>query len=828
MSPAEHLRPFDPPLGFPPPPCKKWPPPPSLTPYTSTTSPFPPSRPETSRLAAAMAASWATSASSLTDQDDPFLHSPSFVDDDPSSYLLYPPGFGPVEDCLPLPPSPGHDPPLLLPGETGATGLPDNPYGFGLKGGDLELDGNTWAEMELGEGSGESQAGGLPPDALSDRFCFVGTWDWDDVPMFSRSPHCGSGDGFSPVKRGFDAGVLTPYDVDARSSGCSVAGMGKELAAVREEDVTGTTESPVLTTQSKAEADDVAETSSRGDRFSKCDERGSSSSGFSSSPPPILAPSIGEQNSGGGRDFQGDDDNKEEGDDGKGKKMDEVSDFEEGEIRTRDHEVVVDGSTDRDVVSAVEEPSWSLDELQIIGNRVIVEGIQKPSPLISKGSLLWITKTSAPLGPIDEVVGAGRNPCFVVSYKSVEEVPAGISEGASVSFVIFDDPRLHKEALSDEMKFPGVQKEAELIRPPPHQANGGRETGRLRNEESLESRSLLSEYKGKAQFNMVSGGLQRDTQRLAPCASSTVPPVEHPPHLPTHPQAMPQPPYVPKSMQAPPWVSHIPGRLKQPPCQPCVRDQLQAGAPSPLHCWNPTKYYQAPPFLGTSSGGSLPAGLLGSGQVCPGGPHIVHSVPHGGQPDGPIGVLELQNLLSNAAWASHRSSHQQFDNDLPIMLPGNGMPCHHPQDVHAFHDRHHNQTFPHFATTDGITFEHHCCHSLGMPTDTSCRQGGLSHHPAYDSLRCLGSTGHGVFFQAPPGHTSAYKRVVLGAPSGNQNLTEVEPAYGQGWRWDFLVVLSKNSIQSHGQPDSTLGNPSGDDWQPGIEVIVCSKMKTRD
>lgn len=82
-----------------------------------------------------------------------------------------------------------------------------------------------------------------------------------------------------------------------------------------------------------------------------------------------------------------------------------------------------------------------------------------------------------PLGLVDEIFGPVKNPFYVIRYNSVKEIPAEISVGTAVSFVlefamcILNYNELHKksydasgendEELHDEMEFSDDEKEAE-------------------------------------------------------------------------------------------------------------------------------------------------------------------------------------------------------------------------------------------------------------------------------------------------------------------------------------------------------------------------------
>ncbi|KAI3857059.1 hypothetical protein MKX03_015431 [Papaver bracteatum] len=117
--------------------------------------------------------------------------------------------------------------------------------------------------------------------------------------------------------------------------------------------------------------------------------------------------------------------------------------------------------------------------LTIMDAKVIVHGVEKHNPL-NEGSILWITENRSVLGLVDEIFGPVKNPYYVVRYNSKEEVPAGISEGTLVSFVVefadhvLNDKNIYKkgydasgendEELTDEAEFSDDEKEAEYKR----------------------------------------------------------------------------------------------------------------------------------------------------------------------------------------------------------------------------------------------------------------------------------------------------------------------------------------------------------------------------
>ncbi|KAL0328095.1 UNVERIFIED_CONTAM: H/ACA ribonucleoprotein complex non-core subunit NAF1 [Sesamum calycinum] len=117
--------------------------------------------------------------------------------------------------------------------------------------------------------------------------------------------------------------------------------------------------------------------------------------------------------------------------------------------------------------------------LSIIGPQVIVEGVEKHNPL-NEGSILWITESRSPLGIVDEIFGPVKNPYYIVRYNSESEVPSGIQQGTSISFVpefanhVLNDKSLYQkgydasgendEELFDEVEFSDDEKEAEYKR----------------------------------------------------------------------------------------------------------------------------------------------------------------------------------------------------------------------------------------------------------------------------------------------------------------------------------------------------------------------------
>ncbi|OMP02808.1 H/ACA ribonucleoprotein complex, subunit Gar1/Naf1 [Corchorus capsularis] len=142
----------------------------------------------------------------------------------------------------------------------------------------------------------------------------------------------------------------------------------------------------------------------------------------------------------------------------------------------------------------------------IIGTKVIVEGGEKHNPL-NEGSILWITIDRSPLGLVDEIFGPVTNPYYVVRYNSEIEVPAGIHEGTSISFVpefanhVLNDNNLYKkgydasgendEELSDYAEFSDDEKEAEykkMLKMSKRGTNDQRGGNRKSNKKKVKSR----------------------------------------------------------------------------------------------------------------------------------------------------------------------------------------------------------------------------------------------------------------------------------------------------------------------------------------------------
>ncbi|KAE8677297.1 Detected protein of unknown function [Hibiscus syriacus] len=117
--------------------------------------------------------------------------------------------------------------------------------------------------------------------------------------------------------------------------------------------------------------------------------------------------------------------------------------------------------------------------LSMIGTKVIVEGREQHNPL-NEGSVLWLTMNRSPLGFVDEIFGPVKNPYYIVRYNTESDVPAGIHEGTSISFVpefanhVLNEKSLHKkgydasgendEELLGDAEFSDDEKEAEYKR----------------------------------------------------------------------------------------------------------------------------------------------------------------------------------------------------------------------------------------------------------------------------------------------------------------------------------------------------------------------------
>ncbi|KAJ8459101.1 hypothetical protein OPV22_032027 [Ensete ventricosum] len=195
-----------------------------------------------------------------------------------------------------------------------------------------------------------------------------------------------------------------------------------------------------------------------------------------------------------------DDDDKSDSNSNRGRGIDAEGEIEEGEIRDTDREEMLIGSEEEEEV--VKGPIKSKNEVEdlppvpkievllephhrtlpvgvisaMLDNKVIVEGLEKHNPL-NEGSILWITEMRVPLGFVDEIFGPVKNPFYVVRYNSDKEVPAGISVGTAVSFVMefatciinhkelckkaYDASGENDEELNEEVEFSDDEKEVE-------------------------------------------------------------------------------------------------------------------------------------------------------------------------------------------------------------------------------------------------------------------------------------------------------------------------------------------------------------------------------
>ncbi|XXG71676.1 hypothetical protein AAC387_Pa07g0944 [Persea americana] len=107
--------------------------------------------------------------------------------------------------------------------------------------------------------------------------------------------------------------------------------------------------------------------------------------------------------------------------------------------------------------------------LSMTGTKIIVKGKEKQDWL-AEGSILWVTETGSPLGPISEILGPNRYPYYIVRYNSKKDVPAGIRQGTAVSVVaefancILNERKIYKKSnyAFSEDQFPNDGKEAEF------------------------------------------------------------------------------------------------------------------------------------------------------------------------------------------------------------------------------------------------------------------------------------------------------------------------------------------------------------------------------
>ncbi|MQM14091.1 hypothetical protein Taro_047020 [Colocasia esculenta] len=273
-----------------------------------------------------MVGSWATFAASFTEDDLLLLPSPEFDDDDPSSYLLYPPGFGPVADW----PVDGGNLPMLSCDSAAA-----DPCGSGRKGADVVVNGGR--EGTAVNGSGASELLGLS-EALLGKVSL----------MEGCASGCGGKDGVVEymVIGSLDGSVNGEGVVDVSRTSGAAGGPVLRLEISKEDgDGGGKDPPPVVKTDLKVE--DIEEIN--------LENGGSSSSSSSSS----------EESS---EEEEDDSDEDEDDDDGryggKRERMDEVVDFEEGEIRDLDaEELAVSGDDDED--GGVKGPVRSKNELEL-------------------------------------------------------------------------------------------------------------------------------------------------------------------------------------------------------------------------------------------------------------------------------------------------------------------------------------------------------------------------------------------------------------------------------------------------------------------------------
>ncbi|XP_059660982.1 H/ACA ribonucleoprotein complex non-core subunit NAF1-like [Cornus florida] len=161
--------------------------------------------------------------------------------------------------------------------------------------------------------------------------------------------------------------------------------------------------------------------------------------------------------------------------------------------------------------------------LSIMGSQVIVEGVEKHDPL-NEGSILWITESRSPLGLVDEIFGPVKNPYYMVRYNSDNEIPAGIQQGTSISFVrefanpVLNDSNLHKkgydasgehdEEVSDEAEFSDDEEEAEYRKKL-------KTTKRGRNDQKQGNRKEDKKFKNR-------GGTRKNGQPSAPIVAMDV------------------------------------------------------------------------------------------------------------------------------------------------------------------------------------------------------------------------------------------------------------------------------------------------------------------
>ncbi|XP_078432715.1 uncharacterized protein LOC144704242 [Wolffia australiana] len=410
-----------------------------------------------------MAGGWPAFASSFS-EDDPLLLLPSDdADDDPSSYLLYPPGFGPVEAWLtdPMPPKDALERLLQLQEEE---------------------------EQVAVEESSAAEVMGLT-EALSGKISLVGG---------------------AEMPAGSDPGrteAVPEYVVTARLG----------ISDAPREEICGEGEAPVIASDAKVDGDCKGEGISQGGVFSDADEgddededdpASSSSSSSSSS----SEEEEEEEDDDDDDEDDGDDDEEEEKDVGgenkkkkkkKKKKSEGVVDLEDGEIGDVEFEEALMSSDEEQ--AGPKGPIKSKNEIEdlpavppviatlephhqtfavgivssIVGCRVIVEGVEQHSPL-NEGSILWVSSTRSPLGFVDEIFGPVKNPYYIVRFNSATEIPAGLTTGTAISFATefaghvlnlpslykkgYDASGEHDEELDEDAEFSDDEKEAEYRR----------------------------------------------------------------------------------------------------------------------------------------------------------------------------------------------------------------------------------------------------------------------------------------------------------------------------------------------------------------------------
>lgn len=366
--------------------------------------------------------------------------------------------------------------------------------------------------------------------------------------------------------------------------------------------------------------------------------------------------------------------------------------------------------------------------LQIVGNRVIVEGVAEHNPL-SEGSVLWVAETRSPLGRVDEIFGPVKNPYYIVRYNSEEEIPAGICEGTAVSFAsefaghILNEPSLYKkgydasgendEEVDEEVEFSDDEREAEYRRSL-RQAKRGTDGSGQRNSEPFDRK--------KAQFDRRraqgrGGGYMNSRKEEPPPvpggSSSPGGQVQHrprpqrpflrgqsqrSPHPPSHAPTAPRPPCAPVHLQPP---SQVQGQIQAPPLQPFAQAQpLQVPSLPPYVMGQ----LQMPMLAAPGNPGPPQAGAVNVSHAYFQGPHSVPGIPYGGQSGSPLGPNFFMQQ-PNPFWP-HGAPSQQFIAAFPGMLPANGMQGHpYPQTQ--------NQAFQGFA--NGAPFQFHFSANQGLP-----------------------------------------------------------------------------------------------------------------